>query len=268
MELAATPTKHNAQESLDTTSSLHTDMNTPNLSSTDTTLDVRHSISSIETKHTELSLIEQRRLQQVASTGQLRPRRPPSSEEPFDPHLLAFHAQLPEIRVEPVADYLEEHDLGSGRPESDSFSFIHGQEDTIDVMDFASNEVLDTQGTSRSKRVTWLERPSFTRARTDGVFSEARPHYLLRTITDQPKSSSIMSSHPLRRVKKGLLRPEGALQGEPGYGAGRPYMQHGEASALPRARKKLQKKQGDKASKTYLRNVFSSAAGRGDHSEV
>jgi len=224
----------------------------------------------METKYTELSLIEQHRLQQVASTGQLKPRQRTSTEETFDAHPIYTPLPLPEIRIEAVPDAFEEQDLGLRRVESDAFSFIHGEEDTIDTRDFARDDVENQVG-RRSKRASWLERPAFTRAKTEGTSSESRFQDLFRTTSEQPHSSQTrlqdlfrttadQPAHPLRRVKKGLLETGGARGWGPERAAAE-IAQEGEFSNQARTPRKLQKKRGSRSS---LRNVFYSAVGHSD----
>jgi len=264
VELIESPSKHATQESIETISSLQTEVNMPNLSSTETTPDAKRSITSIETKSTELSIIEQHRLQQVASTGQLKPRQPRSTEEPFDSRLIHSPIHPPEIRVEAVPDDFEEQDLGLRRVGSDSFSFVHGEEDTIDTRDFARDDV-ETQASRKARRTSWLVRPPFNRAKTEESPSPPRLHGLFRTATEHPlpSPSPMADRHPLRRVKKGLLE-----RGEPGRtGSGHEAAETARQGGLadqPRTAKKLQKKQRDAGSRSSLRSVFYSAVGHGD----
>lgn len=269
IELTENCSKHAAQESVETVLSLHTDVNTPNLSSNETTPDAKRSITSIETRSTELSLIEQHRLHQAASTGQLKPRHRPSSEEPFDPRLTCSPMQLPEIRVQAVPDHFEEQDLGLRRVESDSFSFVHGEPDMIDTRDFAK-DVAETQAKDKMRKISWLVRPPFIRAKTEGSSSLPRSQNLYHTTTEQPSSTTAPETpetHRLRRVKKGLFRSaevrwEDSIDPPTVEDVGR-----GETSNQPRTPKKLQKKQSERRereSRSSLRNVFYSAVGHSD----
>lgn len=213
----------------------------------------------METKSTELSLIEQHRLQQVASTGQLKPRQRTSTDEPF---LIHTPMQLPTIRIESASDDFEEQDLGLRRLGSDAFSFVHG-EDTIDTRDFARDDV-ESQASRKTKRASWLVRPTFTRSKTEGNASQSRLQDLFRATTEQPQRSPWITAdaHPLRRVKKGLLRTDEARRSEPGLPAAE-VAQDGESSNQARTPRKLQRKKRESGSRSSLRNVFYSAIGHG-----
>jgi len=182
IELIDTNSKHMTQNSVDTISSLDDSTYTPELLSAETTPKTKTSFTSVETEDSEFSALEQHRLHQVASTGQLKRRLRRLSTEHRDKDN-SPPPEVPQIRLVEVIDDHEEHDLGLLRTESDTFSFVEGRLDEIDARDFAFNP--DNQSPTQSAKSRRFSRPNFSRARTEPAPGQTRLGSLFRSITHQ-----------------------------------------------------------------------------------
>ena len=179
------------QDSVDTISSLDDSTFTPELLSTQTTPKTKTSFTSVETGDSEFSALEQHRLHQVASTGQLKPRyrRRSAEQRDRDP---SPPPEVPQIRLVEVIDDHEEHDLGLLRTESDTFSFVEGRVDEIETRDFAFSQ--ENQSLIYSTKSRRFSRPDFFRARTEPAPGQRRLGSLFRSITQQvPVTNTTMS---------------------------------------------------------------------------
>ena len=182
IELTDTNSKHMTQHSVDTISSLYDSTYTPELLSAETTPKTKTSFTSVETGDSEFSALEQHRLHQVASTGQLKRRLRRLSTEQRDKDN-SPPPEVPQIRLVEVIDDHEEHDLGLLRTESDTFSFVEGRLDEIDTRDFAFNP--DNQSPTQLTKSRRFSRPDFFRARTEPPSGQTRLGSLFRSITHQ-----------------------------------------------------------------------------------
>jgi len=195
MDPIDTSSKHITQHSVDTISSLDDSTYTPELLSAETTPKTKTSFTSVETGDSEFSALEQHRLHQVASTGQLKRRYWRSSAEQHDKDS-SPPPEVPQIRVVEVIDDHEEHDLGLLRTESDTFSFIEGRPDEVDTIDFAFNP--DNQSSTQTAKPSRFSRPDFFRARTEPAPGQTRLGNLFRSVTHQTSVSNT-TMHDLER---------------------------------------------------------------------
>lgn len=251
--------KHAAQESVETVSSTATIITSAEPASARTTPDTKRSYSTTDTRETELSHLEQHRLQQVASTGQLKPRRRLSYS---DNHERLPHLRLPKIRIEDVSvDGDGEQDLGlvGMVSDNDAYSFVQGEDDVIDI---AASSMSSPSTPKNKKR---FSRAGMSRSTTEPFLTQSPFSKLFRTVTQQPLGSSAVvqqEAHPLRRVEGGLLRNEAPQVSGPPQGRSEEAPETVEITAMPpRQKKKLQKgKQKADASQTSLRQLFKGAS--------
>jgi hypothetical protein len=250
------PTKHAAQDSVETVSSLATIGASTDLLSTDTTPKTKTSFTSVDSRTSELSTIEQHRLQQVASTGKLKPRRThqPGISKLEDEQSVP---PLPQIRLQQVNDDLREQDLGQMHHDADRFSFVEGEEDILPIT-FKPSSPLRTS--IEQEKETRTGRPYFARVRTEPTGNHSSFVNLFRAATHQPQQMDYAGLHPLRRVKARLGREESSeLQGVQTYVTADVAMRSNPdlTSTSTRPPRRLQKK--ERASQSSLRQKFMTA---------
>lgn len=248
------PTKHTAQNSVDTVSSLATIGASTDLLSTDTTPKTKTSFSSVDTRTSELSNIEQHRLQQVASTGQLKPRHAPQLGTP-KPEDVDNVPPIPQIRLQQISDNLEEQDLGLLRTDTRAYSFEEGRPDTLHSM--GTPPVADTQDNTKKSH---LRRPYFARIQTEPLGYRPSMTDLFRTPTWQPQQADYAGLHPLKRVKARLGRESAdKFQAVQTYVTADIALRSNQelASTSRRTPRKLQKK--ERTSQSSLRQKFMAA---------
>jgi len=249
------------QHSVDTMSSLNDSTYTPELLSAETTPKTKTSFTSVETGDSEFSALEQHRLHQVASTGQLKRRLRRLSTEQRDKDT-SPPPEVPQIGLVEVIDDHEEHDLGLLRTESDTFSFVEGRPDEIDTRDFASSP--DNQSPTQSAKSRRFSRPEFFRARTEPAPGQTRLGNLFRSMTNQipPQDTTAFGlAHDLENGYRDFVTEAG-----PGKATSTPDLQthdtarrYSASSASGRTPRKLRKQKRVGSAGSSLRQSFLAA---------